>query len=135
MLGEIIVVEQNHLDNILIEERPYESRSSATYKALNEFHFEELWELLSEKNVPSDIKVFTSKGGETWLVVLPEKFVKSLLSRAKQNNDEIIDKWASKQGFDYLYNRSQVAELFSDLMLLAQEATKKGNRLIYWGAL
>ena len=66
MFGEIILVDDLKPKELLAEVAPYESRTSQTWKQLNEFHFESLFQIAAgspEETFKDDIKVHTADGG------------------------------------------------------------------------
>ncbi|MGF1742875.1 hypothetical protein L4C34_17730 [Vibrio profundum] len=82
------------MKSVVLEEKPYSTRESKTWKQLNEFHFSGLWEVMANLTgsefFDSDVKATISPDGETWAFVIPEKLVSLLAIRTGKDNTEII---------------------------------------------
>lgn len=139
MLGEIIVIDSDEIDTISKEGAPYESRISASWSQLNEFHFSSLWSILSGESGPEEVssklKVLTARDGEVWVVVFPAELTRHLAARLGENNASIVREWSAIEEFEWGWTEEDVGKLFSDLATLGEAALSNNKALIYWGAL
>ncbi|WP_028772149.1 hypothetical protein [Shewanella waksmanii] len=138
MLGEIILVDDLKPAELLAEVAPYESRASQTWKQLNEFHFESLFQIVSgspEESFKDDIKVHTADDGEVWLVVISNDFRDLLASQSPENYQETANKWAVTDEFKWGWDKADILSLYGDLCAMAQKAKLKKQALVYWGRL
>jgi len=138
MFGEIILVDDLKPKELLAEVTPYESRTSQTWKQLNEFHFESLFQILndsSEENVKDDIKVHTSDDGEVWLVVISHDFRDILAEQSSEEYQLISNKWAVTDEFKWGWDKTDILSLYTDLCALAKKAKLNQQTLVYWGRL
>ena len=138
MFGEIILVDDLKPTELLAEVAPYESRTSQTWKQLNEFHFESLFQVVSgytEESFKDDIKVHTADGGEVWLVVISNNFRDILATQLPESYQEAANKWAATDEFKWGWDKADILSLYKDLCAMAQKAKLKKQALVYWGRL
>ena len=139
MFGELILIEAPEFQNIIGEQDPSQDRVSSTWKSLNEFHFESLYEILlksSSNNMPNaELKVLTSESGDVWVIRLPFALVNLIKERADKDNESIVREWSSTDEFKWLFKEDDVRKLLEDLVELSIQAVKLNKELIYWGRL
>ena len=138
MFGEIILVDDLKPKELLAEVAPYESRISQTWKQLNEFHFESLFQVVDgspEGSFKDDIKVHTGDGGEVWLVVISNDFRDILASQPPESYQETVNKWAVTDEFKWGWDKADILNLYKDLCAMALKAKQKRQALVYWGRL
>ncbi len=138
MLGEIILIDDLKPSEILAESAPYESRKSQTWKQLNEFNFESLWEILTGKSeaiASGKLKVFSKDDGEVWLVVFSNGYRDLLAEASEADVEAISSQWATTEEFKWGWSQSDVQKLYKDLCSLGKDAKLKEHSLVYWGKL
>lgn len=138
MFGELILVDNLKPQELLAEVAPYESRTSQTWKQLNEFHFESLFQILngsSDEKFKEVIKVYTADEGEVWLVVISDDFRDMLASQPLESYQAIANKWAVTDEFKWGWDKADIMSLYKSLCALAQKAKLNKQTLVYWGRL
>ncbi|WP_039849775.1 hypothetical protein [Grimontia indica] len=138
MLGEFILVDDLKANELLVEAAPYESRTSQTWRQLNEFHFESLWGVISDQpNAISTghLKVLSAEDGEVWLIVFSNDYRDLLANFDHRDINSTSSKWFQTDGFKWGWSEKDVISLFESVCSLAKNAKQKDQSLVYWGRL